>query len=228
MLAVNKITDKIAFITVVMTTFITFQTVVITVFMAFIMLVITCEMVFSTVLTTVLIAFHTVIIVSLKFYQINLNGRVISSKYPLISSTINMSATVNTFLIVSHTVVKMLTNPSHIPLKKSEMLCHILMMAVDTFSHKPLTHSVMAPQFFMIAMIATTPAIIATIMDMIGRMETLSTPNPTAEPPAAYREIDYSTFYLKTSLFQQIFLTLAEGLSLENFLHQHLQSLDCS
>lgn len=201
-----------------------FQTVVITVFMAFIMLVITCDMVLSTVLTTVLIASHTVIIVSLQFSQINLNGRTISSKYPLISSTINMSATVNTFLIASHTVVKMLTNPSHILLKKSEMPCHILMMAVDTFSHKPLTHSVMTPQFFMIAMIATTAAIMA----MIGRMETLSTPKPTAEPPAAYWEIDYSTFYLKTSLFQQIFLALAEGLSLENFLHQHLQSLDCS
>ncbi len=47
-----------------------------------------------------------------------------------------MSATVNTFLIV----VKMLTNPSNIPLKKSEMPCHILMIAVVTFSHKPLNH----------------------------------------------------------------------------------------
>ena len=149
------------------------------------MLVITCEILLSTVLTTVLIASHTVIIVSLQFSQINLNGRVISPKYPLISSTINMSATVNTFLIVSHTVVKMLTSPSHIPLKKSEMPCQILMMAVDTFSHKPLNHSVMAPQFFMIAMIATTAAIIAAIIAMIGRRETLSAPKPTAAPPAA-------------------------------------------
>lgn len=111
-------------------------------------------------------------------------AELLSPKYPLISSTINMSATVNTFLIVSHTVVKMLTSSSHILLKESEMPCHILVMAVDTFSHKPLNHSVMAPQILIIAMIATTSEIIAAIMAMIGRRETLSAPKPTVAVPA--------------------------------------------
>ena len=142
-------------------------------------------MAFKTVIITVLIAAQIAVIVSLQFSQINLNGKVISSKYPLISSTINMSATVSTFLIVSQTVVNILTKLSHILLKKSEMLCQILMMAVDTVSHKPLNHSVIAPQFFIMAMMATTAAIIAAIMAMIGRRETLSAPKPTAAPPAA-------------------------------------------
>src|SRR5699024_5998657 len=140
-----------------------FQMELITFWIAPIMLEITPEIADSTELTVFLIPFQTEVTISLQFSQINRKGSVMMSTAPWIMEPSSITAVCTTLQMPFQTFCRCVQRlENHV-----FTLSIIVPIPVQMVFHRFLNHSVMAPQFCMMAMIPAMAAANAAITAMI-------------------------------------------------------------
>ena len=142
-----------------------------------IILEITSEIADNTEVTVLLMLFQTEITMSLQFSQIKRKGRVIMSTAPCIMEPRSITAVCTTLQIPSQTLCKCDQRLENQVFTFSTIVPTPVQMV---FQRLP-NHSVIAPQFWIMAIIPAMAAATAAITAMIGRREMFSAPTDTAK-----------------------------------------------
>src|SRR5699024_4185852 len=124
-----------------------------------VILEITPEIADSTELTVSLIPFHTEVTMSLQFFQINRNGSVMMSTAPWIIEPSNITAVCTTLQMPFQTFCRCVHKYENHVFTLSIMVP----IPVQMVFHRFPNHSVMAPQFWMMAIIPAMAAATAAI-----------------------------------------------------------------
>lgn len=125
--------------------------------------------------TADLIPSQAEITISLQFSQMNRNGRVMMSTAPCMMEPKSITAVCTTLQMPSHTPCRCVHRLENHVFKVST----IEPIPLQTVFHRFPNHSVMAPQFWMMAMIPAMAAATAAMMPMMGSMEIFNAPIAT-------------------------------------------------